>query len=537
MAFSTGKHVIMGRMRKDRIAEAFKNDISGMAGGAVVFDTKRSLTVVASATGGTRFHPPHADLVAVGFCSESIGVAFVTAEHLSMNGMAEGNRTDTPGPNGHLTCIAVTGGTITADAESGTAVVTGAARVTGLHLLHADLVAVGFCFERFRVTLAATEHFRMQGMAEGDGADVLCLNGHINGSVVAGDAVAAHAESGITVVAGATRFTILHLLHTNPVAVGLGPENIGVAFTTLKHVGVEIVTEDDRPDTAPDGNVLSVINPPDMATCAIFTDTKRGLPIMAGTTGRTGLHPLHTNLVAVGLGPEYIRMAFVAAKHLGMNRMTEGNAADIPGLNVHIYSIAVAGGAVVAHTKSGIAIVTGAARFTGLHLLHTNLGAVGLGLERVRVAFVTAEHLRMNIVAENDITDRTLNGDIGCALVAAAAIAFDAEGRITIMAGATGLAGLHFGHTNLVAVSFRFECVGVAFTATEHPGMDIMAENDVTNDTLDGDIFGVGGLSGMTTCAIFSDAERSVTIMAGTTGVALLHFPHANLVAVGTRLE
>ncbi len=121
-------------------------------------------------------------------------------------------------------------------------------------------------------------------MAEGDCADILCLNGHINGLVVASGTVVAHTKSGITVVAGTTGLTRLHFLHTNLITIGFRSEGVRVAFVATEHFGMDTVTESNITDGTLDGDILRVIEITSMATAAIATDIKRSIAVVAGTT-------------------------------------------------------------------------------------------------------------------------------------------------------------------------------------------------------------------------------------------------------------
>jgi hypothetical protein len=125
-----------------------------------------------------------------------------------------------------------------------------------------------------------------------------------------------------------------------------------------------------------------------MAGGAIFADTKSGVTIMTGTTRLTGFHRLHTHLVTVGLGPEGLRLTFIATEHFGMGYMAEDNPTH-RALYRNIFRVSeitlMAGGTIFADTKSGITIVTGTARLTGFHTLHPHLGTIGFGDKNIWV--------------------------------------------------------------------------------------------------------------------------------------------------------
>jgi hypothetical protein len=220
-----------------------------------------------------------------------------------------------------------------------------------------------------------------------------------------------------------------------------------MTFTTGKHVIVDRMLEDNLAETCKN-DIAS------MTSGAVFTHTESGIAVVAGTTGRTGFHPLHTNLIAVGLGFECVGVAFVAVKHLCMNGMAERNLADVLGLNSHINSVDVTSGAVFTHTESGIAVVAGTTGRTTLHLLHTNLVTIGFRLEYVRVAFVATERFCVSIVTKDNLSHSTLYADLRRTQVTAATVAFDTKSRIAIMACPARFTSLHLLHTNLVTVGY-----------------------------------------------------------------------------------
>jgi hypothetical protein len=353
-------------------------------------------------------------------------------------------------------------------------------------------------------------------MAEGDCADILCLNGHINGLVVASGTVVAHTKSGITVVAGTTGLTRLHFLHTNLVTIGFRSEGVRVAFVATEHFGVDSMTKDNIPDSAPDDDILGVSEITNMTTVAIFTDIKRSIAVVAGTAGLTVLHFLHANLIAVGLGFKYVWVTFVAAEHSGVNIVAKDNLSH-RALHGNVHRTLVTATTVTFDTKCCITIVAGTAGLTSLHLLHTDLIAIGLGLEYARMAFVAAERFRVSVVAKNNLSYRALHGNIHRLLVTATTVAFDTKCCIIIVAGTARLTSFHLLHANLVTVGFRSEGVRVAFVATEHFGVDTMTESNVTDGTLDGDILGVIEITSMAIAAISTDIKRSIAVVAGTT--------------------
>jgi hypothetical protein len=321
------------------------------------------------------------------------------------------------------------------------------------------------------MTFVTGEHSAVLRVTEGDGPDIFCLYCHINGTDMAFGTIASDAESIFSIVTGSAGRASFHFFHPHLVTVGFGPEHIGVAFTTREHFSVVFMAEKNGPDATLDGDILRVGKRAGMTGGASLADTESRVAIMAGTAGFAILHPGHANLVAVGLGDKDIRMTFSTAEHLCMDVMTERNSADILSLNRHVSGIAVTGHTVACNTKRSIAIMAGAAGFSGFHLFHTDLVAVGFGFKGVRMTFFTAEHIDMCIVAENNRSHRTLDRDILCALMTTSTIGFDTEGVIAIMTSTAGLSAFHLFHANLVTVGLGPEGLRMTFVATEHFGV------------------------------------------------------------------
>jgi hypothetical protein len=335
---------------------------------------------------------------------------------------------------------------------------------------------------------------------------------------VTGGTVATDIERCVTVVAGTTRLTGLHSFHPNLVAVRPGLEYPGVTLVTIKHFGMDLMTKKNGPGCIPNNDILFVCNAGRMADVAIFTDAERRITVVASTTGRPGRHLPHSHLVAVGLGIKYAGVTFAATKHLSMKCMTERDSINIIGFDAHINGSTVTSGTVFGNPKRRIAIVTGAAGFTCLHFLHPNLVAVDFGLEHLRMTFITAEHLGVNIVAERNCADVfSLNHQVNSPCVASYTVTTHAESRITIVTGTTGFTCLHFLHANLVAVGLGSEDIGMAFIATEHLGVNIVPKNNLSHGAVDKDVISEIKFPGMASAAIFADVERSLTVMAGTT--------------------
>jgi hypothetical protein len=266
---------------------------------------------------------------------------------------------------------------------------------------------------------------------------------------------------------------------------------------------------------------------------ASLADTESRVAIMTGSAGFAILHPGHANLIGVGLGDKNIRMTFATAEHLRVDVMTERNSADILRLNRHVSSITVTGHTVSCDTKRGITIMAGTAGFSVFHLFHTDLVAVGLGFKGVRMTFVATEHINMCIVAENNRSHRTLDGDILRALMTSSTIALDTEGVLAIMAGTAGFSTFHLLHANLVTVGLGPEGLRMTFIATEHFGVICMAEDNPAHRARYRNIFRVGEIALMAGGAIFTDTKSGIPVVTGTTGLTGFHSLHTHLVTIG----
>ena len=146
------------------------------------------------------------------------------------------------------------------------------------------------------------------------------------------------------------------------------------------------MAENNRSHRTLDGDILCA----QMTTPAIAFDTKGAIAIMTGTARFSAFHLLHANLSTVSLGPEGLRMTFLATEHFGVSCMAEDNLTHRT-LYQHIFGVGeipqMAGGAIFADTKSGVTVVTGATRLTGFHALHAHLVAIGFGDKNIRVTF------------------------------------------------------------------------------------------------------------------------------------------------------
>ena len=160
--------------------------------------------------------------------------------------------------HGDIHRAAMTAAAVALDTKRCPSVMTGPARRTLLHFLHANLITVGLGLKGVRMTFVTGEHFAVFRMAEGDGPDIFCLYCHIDGIGMAFGTIASDAESIFSGVTGPTGRAGFHFCHPDLVTVGFGPEHIGVAFTTREHFGVIFMAEKNGPDATLDNDILRV---------------------------------------------------------------------------------------------------------------------------------------------------------------------------------------------------------------------------------------------------------------------------------------
>jgi hypothetical protein len=236
-------------------------------------------------------------------------------------------------------------------------------------------------------------------MAEGNSDNIFCLYGHISSIAVTGHTVAGDTESAIAIMAGTAGLAVFHLLHAGLVTVRLGFEDVRMALIAAKRIGMHIMTEKDFADRALHGDRACTR----MTITAVTIYTKGAVSVMAGTTRLALFHFFHANLVAVALRQKKIGVTFVAAKHVGVNVVTEHDFFGNTVVNFHITG--VAGGTVSTNTESFSVIMTKTAGFAAFHLRHGE-GRTLLG-DNVKGFIVTGRailadglHLHMGKVAK-----------------------------------------------------------------------------------------------------------------------------------------
>jgi len=143
---------------------------------------------------------------------------------------------------------------------------------------------------------------------------------------MAGNTITTDAKRSVTVMTGSTRFTVCHRLHRDMVAIVFRFKNVGVAFLTAIHLGMNIVTEYRLTNgLGLDWNIAS------MARGTVTGNIKRSPPVMASAAGPALLHHFHTDRVAVSLLLEKPGVTFFTPG--AMRTMPEANVANSFGIH------------------------------------------------------------------------------------------------------------------------------------------------------------------------------------------------------------
>jgi hypothetical protein len=152
----------------------------------------------------------------------------------------------------------MTAAAVVLDTKRRPSVMTGPTGRTLLHFLHANLITVGLGLKGVRMTFVTGEHSAVFRVAEGDSPDIICLYCHIDRTGMAFGTITSDAESIFSIVTGSAGRASFHFFHPDLVTVGLGPEHVGVAFTTREHFGVIFMAKKNGPDATLDGDILRV---------------------------------------------------------------------------------------------------------------------------------------------------------------------------------------------------------------------------------------------------------------------------------------
>ena len=118
---------------------------------------------------------------------------------------------------------------------------TGAAGFTVLHVFHGRLVGAAFGLKQVGMaTIAATKHFNVYGVREGDVAVIFILVENVTGMALGAVTVTGYAESIRPVVTGTAGFTLPHVFHGCLVGALFGLKQVGMTtVATLKHLNMD----------------------------------------------------------------------------------------------------------------------------------------------------------------------------------------------------------------------------------------------------------------------------------------------------------
>lgn len=173
--------------------------------------------------------------------------------------------------------------------------------------------------------------------------------------------------------------------------------------------------------------------------------------------------------------------------------------------------------------------MAGAAGFTRFHLLHTDLGFVFGNAEDRRVALPAFVQACVRLVAEFDfagILDYKRDVFDWVAFAAGRKREGGLAGFLVAVAGTAGLAAFHLLHSYSGGASGSAEYFRMAFTATVHLGMNLVAEWHIT-----GILGGESQLFDGVAFAAGRQGERfsAFIIVAGAAGFALFHLGHGDV--------
>ncbi len=175
----------------------------------------------------------------------------------------------------------------------------------------------------------------------------------------------------VLVVAGAAGFALLHVGHAGLAGKRLVLEDLGMAVSTLVHLGMEFMAELGIADVDLVGHRAGF-----QSLVALGAISGHGEGVFTGMTDTTGLalfHLGHTHYAGGLAVLEHLAVAVGALVHLGMEVMAELGWRNPLGGKVDIFRLQplVAAITVASHGKGGLAVVTGA---TGSALFHFRHG-------------------------------------------------------------------------------------------------------------------------------------------------------------------
>ena len=257
---------------------------------------------------------------------------------------------------------------------------------------------------------------------------------------------------------------------------------------------------------------------------------------MTGTAGFAVFHVFHGCIVRAALWLNQVGMATVATiKHLNVYGVREGNVTKAIVLEDDVPGMAPGAVAGTSYPESIRPVMAGTAGFSVLHCFHGCLICALLCFERVRMATVAAlKHLNMDGVRKSDVANIfVFEGDVsGMASDAIAGNCYPESIR-PVMTGTAGFSVLHGFHGCLVRSALCLIQVGMATVTTlKHFNVYGVREGNVADAfVLEDDV------AGMAFSAVTCNVECLPAVVAGTAGLAPLHYFHADMVAVAFLLE
>lgn len=183
----------------------------------------------------------------------------------------------------------------------------------------------------------------------------------------------------------------------------------------------------------------------DRMTFTACPDTKSGFAVMARSARFPLVHFGHGKAPGSGPGCYNFVMALTAGQLVAMFYVTERNRAGIlDGENRVGRGGWVTFFTVSTDTESRLAVVTGAARFSTLHLLHRITDTADPSDKNCTVTFIAFEHLEMIDMAESGV--KRLESYVYDVLMTFLAIALNGKCGISVVAGSARLSRFHIEH-------------------------------------------------------------------------------------------
>jgi len=150
-----------------------------------------------------------------------------------------------------------------------------------------------------------------------------------------------------------------------------------------------------------------------VALVTIILDGKGRVAVMAGTARLTFTHLIHGHLFIPRSGDKDSGMACAATEHAGVDIVTENDRSDIRNFEGNVMGrVTLRAVVVVLYAESPVPIMTGAAGFALIHILHGEWRIFGhIPIENPVVtdgALFLTEGVKMVMVIEHDDAGRVI---------------------------------------------------------------------------------------------------------------------------------